>query len=394
MILEYNTFDLAALGDLSITQSREFEGGDAPQRAKVTLRVTVDLFQRSYDDNYQLVRQAREALRTAQATLHWRNEAVGQDYVNQTAALVSEDLPEEWGEYHQRFNLVFSFYEQNLATQNTPLTLTKDAGPAYQLDHVSRWQETAGVERFDPKRKHRRETHVRLSVSGLILGDPTQDLAARRTALQAKATAYRQALDGAEATLAFGGWFNRAIRIESFEADVDQAANAIAFSFTAGYTLFPNEASYATAEFNAEQKDGQTGETFLSLTGKVQATTEAAARTKLAGLVSAARSAYGYGADSQLLQWDTTPNGISANGDGDTFTELSFNVTHRTWRATNRARRSGRRGTSGRPSASAMCARGATITPRAGSARSVRNGRRPSDASRRQARGTATRRWR
>lgn len=337
MILEYNGFDLARLGDLTITQSREFEGGDAPQRARVTLRVGVDLFQRNYDDNYQLVRLAKEALRTAQAELRWHNEAVQQDYVKQTAALLSDDLPEEWGEYHQRFNLVFTYLEQDAITQNTPLTLQPAGGTLYTLNHVTRWQEQAAVERFDTKRKHRRETHVRLTVSGQIQGDPTTALTGRRAALAAQAAAYQNALNQAEATLVFGTYCNRAVRVETFEAEVDQSANVIQFTFTAGYTLVPDEAGYATAEFTAEQKDNMSGELLLTLAGKIQSATEAQARTKLTALIAAARSNYGFAhADrSQLLQYDVTPNGISANADGDTYTELTFSVVYRAWRAEN-----------------------------------------------------------
>ena len=96
-----------------MTQQREFEDG---QRVKVTLRVGVTLFERTYGDNYALAASLREALRTQNAVLKWTNDETGTDYVNQTATLQSNDLPEEWGTYQMPFNLVFGYYEQALVT--------------------------------------------------------------------------------------------------------------------------------------------------------------------------------------------------------------------------------------------------------------------------------------
>lgn len=338
MILEYNGFALQNLGDISITQAREFEDGSigAPQRAKVTLRVTIDLFERSYDDNAALVRQAKEALATGQAVLRWHNEAVGMDYINQTAALESDDLPEEWGEYHQRFNMVFSYYDHGMAAQNVPLTLVKlGQKTGLTLENVTRWQEQASVDRFNAKRGQRREVHGKVTVSGKMLVAPTLSLAERRAQLAQLLADYRMALNQAEATLTFGAVFSRVVRVESFDGELDQAACHIAFTFTAGYTLFPDEANYATVECQVETKDDMSGMTILTLSGKIEASTEVVGRSKLEAIRAAVVKQYGYDTSSQLTQYDVTPNLISANTDGDTFTELSFTISVRKWRATN-----------------------------------------------------------
>ena len=109
MIYSYNNFKLSDLGDLMVSQIREYDGEDAPQRCKVTHHVTIELFGRSYDDNYALIQQANEALRTQQGVLLWQNETNNEVYVNQTATLAAHDLPEEWGQYHQTLRLSF-FY--------------------------------------------------------------------------------------------------------------------------------------------------------------------------------------------------------------------------------------------------------------------------------------------
>lgn len=335
MELSYNGFNLHDLGEVTIVQSREFEGDLAPQRARVTLRVRVDVFARSYADNRDLLDQARAALRTTQGVLRWRNAAVGVDYVNQTAALQTEDLPEEWGEYHQTLNLTFAYHEA-LDPQGLVLTVHDGTAPI-QFTRVSRWEEQGAVERFDPKRRHRRETQLTVSVSGFIEADTTDTLANRQAALAAQAAAYRQQMNTAEVTVTFGSLFSGTVRIGGFQAAYSQQADALEISFTGTHTLTPDESGYATCLATAAESDNQSGEVRLSLSGTVQAEGETSARAKMTAVVAALASSYGYTAAgrSQLLQWDATPNQISANADGDTFTELAFSVSYRRWKTSN-----------------------------------------------------------
>jgi hypothetical protein len=341
MKLIYNSFDFATIGELGISETREMEGGpDLPQRAKVTLRAKVDLFQRSYDSNRQLIEQARTALQLPSAVLQWTNDAVGTDYCNQTATVLSHDLPEEWGEYHQCLNLVFTYYDQTPAgaANSIPLTFTPTGGGKVSLNAVFKWSHSAGVERFDPKRPHRKETRGKIHAEGLYLGDTTLALATRRTALAKAAADFNAGMNNAEGLLQFGvdgAVFNGTVRMEEWNCEYDQGVNAVAFSFTAGYTLFPDETNYATAEFTSDEKDNFTGETVLTVAGKVQSQTEAAARVKLGAILLAVTSSLGYD-KGQPLTIESAPNTISANADGDTFTELAFTATYRKWRSTNR----------------------------------------------------------
>jgi hypothetical protein len=147
MNLIYNGFAIQNLGDFTVSQTRECEEG---QRAKVTLKVGVTLFERSYADNYTLVGQLREATRTQQAVLQWTNTDTNQDYLNQTVTLTSSDIPEEWGTYQMQFNLVFVYYEQNSITNNLPLTFAPTGGKPLPLGNVSKFTQTADSERFSP----------------------------------------------------------------------------------------------------------------------------------------------------------------------------------------------------------------------------------------------------
>src|ERR1019366_2429582 len=215
----------------------------------------------------------------------WFNDAVNVNYVNQTAALVSQDLPEEWGAYHQSLTLEFAYYEQavNGAANNIPLAFTPAGGSALTFTVVNRWAHSADVERFSPLHAQRRQTTAKIRVEGQYFGDTTAALATRRTALAALAKQFNAGMNSAEGVLSYGAVFTGSVRVDDWACDVDQAVNAIAFSFTAHYILFPDPAGYATADFTVEEKDNFTGELDLAIVGRVQTQTEAAARATLAG---------------------------------------------------------------------------------------------------------------
>src|SRR5687767_1384926 len=96
MKLFYNSFDLATLGELSFAITRDYEGAtsEAPQRCRVTMKVALTLIEDTFADNYAKVRQLEEALRTQQATLKWSDDETDTVLVEQTAALLGSDLPE------------------------------------------------------------------------------------------------------------------------------------------------------------------------------------------------------------------------------------------------------------------------------------------------------------
>lgn len=347
MKVSYNNFVLSDLGEVTITQQREIEGGEAPQRAKVTLLVKVDLFERCYADNYALLTAARDALAIPNAMLLWQNEDSGETYLNQTATLASENFPEEWGEYYQQGQFTFTCYENlDTSAQNLPLTFLKEgAAKPFRFDHVTEWNDGVSVERFNLLRKQRRETRGKVEVKGVILGEPRLGLEERRAKLAAQVVELRAAMNSAEGRLTFGTsgqqMFDGNVRIVDFKCDINQAITAIPFSFMAVFTAFPDETNYATCEATAEEKNNFSGELNLNVTGRIQAPTEAAARTKLAATLAAFLAQYGYGGSatgnngSQQLELNVTPNLISANADGDTFTELSFQGQWRKWNQSN-----------------------------------------------------------
>ena len=128
MKLIYNGFDLSSIGEITVKWNREYaDSGEAPQRCKVTVSAGLKLFQRSYADNYALLRQAQQALLKPNGQLTWTNEDTGENYIDQTATLTSQNFPEEWGEYFQQLDLAFIYYEAlDTSAQNLVCTFVQD----------------------------------------------------------------------------------------------------------------------------------------------------------------------------------------------------------------------------------------------------------------------------
>jgi hypothetical protein len=237
---------------------------------------------------------------------------------------------------------VFEYYEQvpGGAPNNLPLTFNKEgSGSTYTFDVVNRWQHSASTERFSTLRKQRRESHGRIRVEGQVLADGQLPLAQRRTNLAAQAAQLVEQMNSAEGLLQFGAdgsVFSGMVRIEEFSCNLNQLINALDWTFTCSYTLFPDESDYATAEFTVEETNNYTGELHLQVAGKIQAQDVAAAQAKLQAIITQVLTDNEYLA-GQPLSLVTTPNQISANEDGDTFTEMTFSGAWRKWAATNLA---------------------------------------------------------
>ncbi len=372
MKLSYKGLALDELGEFTIAQTREVEEG---QRWKVTLKVALQMFDRQYSDNYAKAREALDALRYQNGVLNWSNEETGETYINQTVTLLTAELPEEWGEYQQTLNLTFWYYDNNLTTNNLPLTFAPDTtGMVVTLGNVTRWRETWDESRFSPWHSERSMVKGRVTVGGLLLADPTIPLPDRRTQLNAKLAELKAAMNCKDGLLTYGVAdgsgpvvFGGVVRVEEFNADVDQEIYEIRWSFTASYTVMPDEATFATVELDVVQRDPNTGEQFLTVSGKVSAKTEVTARTKLGLVLPVVLAQYGYGATAQELRNESSakqvvspesrqspatsdqpapirPGGGVASPEEatadpedvpDVFVELSFTYEFRKWRTDN-----------------------------------------------------------
>jgi hypothetical protein len=347
MDLTYNSLALHELGEvIVIDQHREYEGGESPQRAKVTFNVVVNLFERAFADNYDLVKKVRAKLKTQHGQLTWKDSETDTVWVDQTATVLSENLPEDpngWGEYFQQIRIAFQFYEHDVLSQNLVLLFTPtratDTGEHVTLGRVTGWREELVTDRYSDLRSVRRHTGGRVTASGQFFGNPLASLADRRVSLLAQKEAMLAALNSADGSLSYGPGglaFNRTVKAESFSAEVDQASNAIAWSAVFTYTLFPgDEADYFLVEYTAEQRDGNTGEQFLAVSGEINAATEGAARAHLEELTLVITRSYGYYSNGQELNKNSTAHQVEADADGNSFLRLNFSFEYRRFRTDN-----------------------------------------------------------
>ncbi len=334
MKLTYNSFRLDELGDLSISQQHEFETGDPAQRAKVTLRVRIDTFEPNHHDNRALLMAAREALQTQYATLKWEDDDAGKVWIDQTASVQSLDLPEDpsgWGAWQQAATIVFVYYEHPPTTTDylKATFLSVVAGStAVNLGDILLFNERYAARRFNDLRDQRSAMTGQIALSGIWKAPPTSSLADARNQLFAQHAALLAAVDAKSGTLTYKG-STYVVRVEDFNATINQALYSIEWTMTVGFTRFPDESAYSMAEYSAASRDDwENGDQTLSFSGRVMANSELAARTRLKDLRAVILAAYVY-TEPQQLRAEATAQTVDGGVDGDAFTELSFSEEYR-----------------------------------------------------------------
>jgi hypothetical protein len=327
MQLFYNDLPLHDYGQLVISgQNAVGEPEAAPQAWRHTMRVRIMFKETSYADNYALVQQIRNALKSKQAaTLKWIDDA-NNELLNQTATVIGHDRPEqpnEKGTYLQTIEITFQYFEVFGATQNNSVqatyTRTGPSTPTITLGFVERMQENTDTRRYSQFRSHRSDASGRISVSGKFRADPLASVDDRRAALLAACDQMRSEItSGSDGTFVFGS-FNKVVRVENFTADYDQHMDAIVFSLSASFTRFPDESDYQQAEFTVDTRhDIVNGKNFINLSGAIAAHSKSAALTKLAAIRTAVATGYTMlrGGDGRSEQID--------GADGAAFIRLTF----------------------------------------------------------------------
>jgi hypothetical protein len=126
--------------------------------------------------------------------------------------------------------------------------------------------------------------------------------------------------------------FRRKVKVDTFTAEVDQAAWRIHWFLTASYTIFPDEDGYAAADYRVStSRDQETGDLSMSLTGKIAAATDVLALAKLDTIIKAAET--GGWTASHLIREDQDKNLLLPDPDNDeekeVFIELTFSRHYR-----------------------------------------------------------------
>jgi len=354
---------LHELGEIyQVSDVSQFAPEELPQRKGVTLVYRVEALQDSFRDNWQRLAEIKSALQKPVGRLLAQNEEEvddsgnvtgdGEVLIDRDVVVVSEDVPEDAnspGVYQQAITITFRYEVTGIGSADTHIGCTFTAtgeDASVDLGYPLTFKESRRTTRYNDLRDMRERASGVVTLTGELQHDTTVALGTIRSVLIARANQLKAAVSGRGGQLVYGAGssmvFNAVVKVDAFEVEPDQVKNVIRWSLTASYTLWPNESSYAAAGFRvAVAEDRETGETTLTLTGKVEAATEALALTKLEAIRSAVLVVNGFTAAKQVRSEldknflrvpDTESDQHDANSSLDEahdFIELSFNYAFR-----------------------------------------------------------------
>lgn len=325
---------LSDLGDFEILgESVERVPADAPLREQHTLRLLLKFFETTYQANAAAVATVRAAIARQQGLLTVEHVG-GTQFVDREVTVLGDTEPEGdraplAGTSRQSILLTFAWTVHLTNAQGAAFTASYQragaGGSAADLGAVERWAESVTVERFDPQKAARRRVQGAVQASGWLRVDTALAVAARQAALVAAKEALLTEIRGAsEGTLILGSAFNRVVRVEQFNADVNQAQQRVDWSLRVQWTDYPDPTSYAVIEFAVSTAEHyRDGSADLSLSGRVQAASLAAAQARLAALQASYQTAEWALVDTQVS--DTYGVSESASsGDGTTWIAQTF----------------------------------------------------------------------
>lgn len=344
MKLWYNAIALHNIGTVALMEeSAEYVPADSAQRRTVRLTFRIDVWLQSFTDNRAKMVEVQAALNTQNAVLKVTQLTIPTQPLSsevtlydQTSRIVSHNFPSdinEWGTTHQRILVTFEVAKHDLVT-NT-LTANFGAGPIV-MGTVTKWKERLVAKRVDVMRSIRENVEGEVVATGEFLGNMSQTLADRRTTLATLKEAWLNGMNQKSGTLVYGTFFNKVVKMEDINCDIDQATERLAWSFTAKYTRFPNEAGYAFAEYEvSNRKDSETGDLFLTLSGRIMAESLVRATAKLDAVRTAVLAANSFTSSRQTKK-EVKDKNVSQQSfeagetsDGDAFIEITFSEEYR-----------------------------------------------------------------
>lgn len=347
MKLWYDNVALHEIGIVSLMEeSSTFEPAGAPQKEIVTLQVRIDVWLTSFTDNrakmveaQQAIRKQERTLRLVQETLPSQPSSTEVTLYDQHAHVVSDNFPQdinEWGTTHQQIRVTFQLSKHNITSNALTATYTPTGGTSFPLGNVFTCKERLRAERFDKKRDIREHVEGEVTMRGEFLGDMAMTLTDRRNALIALKEQWKTEFTRKQGTLSYAG-FNRVVRIDELDAEIDQPNDKIIWGLTAHYTRFPNEAGYAGCDYEVSLRKGSDdGENVLAINGRVLADSKIRAEAKLVVVRTAVLSSYSFTA-GQLTKDEVKErkvgmssfNGDTDEGDGEAFVEIIFSLEYK-----------------------------------------------------------------
>lgn len=202
----------------------------------------------------------------------------------------------------------------------------RSGGEAVNLGQVTGWRQGFEAARFAAMRDQRNQVLETVNVEGRSFANATADLATRRTQLAALADQWKAELNSKSGTLTYGD-FNRTVRVSSFAVEMDEAVRTLQWRLVSEYSLFPNEADYATADYTIGEAD-EGADQKLTVSGRIQANSLTKARAKREAIILAALNGRGYEAGLESRREEGAVQ-VEANADGTAFIELTFTREYR-----------------------------------------------------------------
>lgn len=363
----YNGINLHELGDVTISSRQgTYSPPELPQQINHTLTLSIDVWQRTWTQNHDLIEQIIAALKTQGAPLKLESADAtidvsgtptvvpGETFLDRQVTVQSHTLPDDpnsWGTYHQAVTITFAYVETDVQDDHhLTIVFTKTRVtpiPGQTLGNVTSWKEEFQVQRFDEFKNLRRRHSGNVSCSGFIPANTNlnntadaDNLETRRAALILKANALRDEMDGQTGRLEYkqvgATVFDKIVRIESLGAEVNQAVDGVKWDMTFSYTQFPNEDSFAAAEFKVGiKKMPDAGNVEMLFTGKISGSTDLAAVAKLDTIRIATLADQGFNAADIISENHTqdllnVPDSDDGQGGSpNTFTVLNFEETYR-----------------------------------------------------------------
>jgi hypothetical protein len=345
------TYDGVALDDLGqvsiISQGSQFTPDDFPQKEVRTLHIRIDFWQQTFDGNYNLVEQARTAFLKQNKILKWTSATYvdadgssvgGVVHLNRPVQVISTDIPENpnaWGTYQQQINIVVRFDAALAGSEDgdgkLQLVFTPEgiSTTPITFKNVTTWASEHKTRHYSEMRDEREMTGSTITCGGEFIEYSTDDGADGRMALLvAEAEAYKTAMNCMAGNMTYGDFFDGRVRVEDFRAEVNQAVTGIKWSLAVSYTLWPDEETYAGAEFSVERNtDSEGGDLTLSVSGTIKAATVEIADAKYAALKASLETSEGF-APGNATKETTSKTNIDVD-DGAAFLTMSFQLSYR-----------------------------------------------------------------
>lgn len=291
------------------------------QRQVVLWTVKQEFAEQSFADNQARYAALREALRTPEGMLLIQDEN-GSVVASEQVRVVTQDLPEQWGQYLLNVDVQFRAVRTGLKVNAFHATFTPAGGTAITLPNVASLRDGTRTERPSTNADNRRETTVTYNLSGSLQADATLPETDRRAALLAAKASILSIRGFPNGTLAYGTE-SHVVRVEQVDAVLADTAEQLTWSVVAGYREFPDGADVEVEYEVSSRQNEEASELLTAVQGRVMARSRAAAEARAAKILAQ------YGTGRVLLTAEDKVALLDGADGADGWLALTFNYSYR-----------------------------------------------------------------